>query len=215
VGNPDYEGGEVNIYGCATSGTASTISSPPLLQAKRWGAEGERFGGALTGFRIYDGSERRSYLAIGIPGHECGKGKVVLHQIDSNGTLTLVHQKEPADWYGNDEFGYSLAIFQRPYSDDYPDKGGLQTYIAIGMPGTQVDGVPAGRVVVWRLFDSDGSLNTGTLYIDDGSPDSLTDRFGRSIAVLQPFESEGGFVVGAPEAFVTSSDGGDVQAGRV
>ena len=106
-----------------------------------------------------------------------------------------------------------LAVQQRPYSDTVTDEGGRETYIGIGMPGAKVDGVRAGKVYVWRPFNSDGSLHGTADAIEAYNPDAASDtRFGDSIATLRPLKDQGGFVAGAPDAITTADD---VQAGQV
>jgi hypothetical protein len=218
VGSPGYSGGNgsVRVYGCATSGTGSSLVTPALLQTYTNTNAGGRFGHALAGFRVYTGS-RNSYVAIGQPDYKGSDGKrsgrVVINRVTSSGTFVFVEDFVPSTHDGNDDFGWALAVQQRPYSDSITDEGGRETYIGIGMPGAKVDGVRAGKVYVWRPWNSDGSLHTSAHVIEAYNPQASTDtRFGASIATLRPLKDEGGFVAGAPEAITTEDD---VEAGQV
>ena len=134
-------------------------------------------------------------------------GRVVINRVTSSGTFVFVEDFVPSTHDGNDDFGWALAVQQRPYSDSITDEGGRETYIGIGMPGAKVDGVRAGNVYVWRPWNSDGSLHTSAHVIEAYNPQASTDtRFGASIATLRPLKDEGGFVAGAPEAITTEDD---------
>ncbi|HEX8823028.1 MAG TPA: M12 family metallopeptidase [Archangium sp.] len=219
VGAPGHDAnkGAVHVYGCATSGYGNTLSAPSLLSSYYAAATAARYGHALTGFRIRSGiSARTSYLAIGQPKYSNGSlvvGRVALDSFSTAGVRTYVTSYVPSTVSGNDEFGYALAVQQRSYSDTIDDEGGRQTYIGIGMPGTEVNGIQAGKVYVWRPFNSDGTLNNSASVVNAYNPNASTDTgFGRSIAALRPLKDLGGFVAGAPDA-ITADD--NVQAGQV
>jgi len=219
VGAPGNNGdnGAVHIYGCATAGGGALLP-PPLLKSSYSNTVGSRYGQALAGFRIHvSDSSSKSYLAIGQPQYEASDGKkvgrVALNQILNDGSLSFVNGYVPSQHDGADEFGSALAVQQRPYSDSIPDEAGRETFIGIGMPGAKVDGVRAGKVYVWRPFNSDGSLHNPASVIEALNPDPGSDtRFGDSIATLRQLKDLGGFVAGAPNA-VTPGDG--IQAGQV
>jgi hypothetical protein len=81
------------------------------------------------------------------------------------------------------------------------------TYVAIGMPGAKVNGLRAGKVLIWRPLVSPGTASV----VEAVDPDASTNtRFGESLAALRPLRDSGGFVAGAPDAI---TDG--VQAGQV
>jgi len=207
--------GAIHLYGCATSGYGNTLTTPSLLNSYEGAATGGRYGHALAGMRIYTGTYHR-YLAVGQPDYVGSDGKssgrVEFNEVSSHGNKTLVKAFVPGSHDGDDEFGYALAVHQRPYSGDVSDLGGRQTWIGIGMPGAKKGGVRAGAVWAWRPFNSDGSLNNVAAVTSAYNPDPATDtRFGESIADLRPLNDEGGFVAGAPDAITTDDD---VEAGQ-
>ena len=83
------------------------------------------------------------------------------------------------------------------FDDD--DDPRMETYLGIGMPGTQVSGVVAGKVYVWRPWNSDGTIHSTAHVINADNPSATTDtRFGASVAALRNLSPKGGFVGGAP-----------------
>lgn len=214
VGAPEYSSmAKVYVYGCATTGTSSQLTVPPLVASLSAAKQG--YGSALAGFFVAE--TNKSYLVIGSPSELVNGtpvGKVYLKQVSKSGLLASVTTIYPGTYSGYDEFGSVLAVQQRPSDPDSSDarNGSRDMFIGIGMPGTHVGDVAGGKVVVWQPFNSDGSINTSKVYISPTNPDrTTTTRFGDSLAPVRTLTEEGGFITGAPEAI--TPDG--VRAGQV
>lgn len=219
VGSPGYssERGGLLVYGCSTTGTSSVQIEPPLESSLYGVGSDQRFGHALAGFSIDTGMGNDTFVAVGHPDYVGSNGvdmgRVAVYEISRLGSLSFETSFIPNIHDGNDDFGFALAVQQRPASNQNKDEGGYETYLGIGMPGARVDGHKAGKVVVWRPFNDDGSHNWSANTIEAANPvASSQTRFGKSIAALRPLKKLGGFVAGAPRA-VTLSD--NVEAGQV
>ena len=211
MGSPRYSGdGAAYVYGCSTTGSGSSLTAPGLIYSAYATGSESRFGHALAGFREFTGVYRHSYLAIGQPDYEAADGKrvgrVSVYEVGAN--MTFVAGYVPSVHDGQDDFGYALAVQQHQYTSSVPIDEGNMTYIGIGMPGAMVNGVRAGKVLIWRPLYAPGVASV----VEATDPDASTDtRFGESIATLRPLQNSGGFVAGAPDAI--TPDG--VQAGQV
>jgi FG-GAP repeat protein/astacin (peptidase family M12A) len=215
VGAPgkDSDKGAVYVFGCLRSGTSSSLVLPSFFWTETPTTSGGRFGQALAGLRVRDGSLRTTHLLVGQPKYEApsdGKkvGRVLLFDLGGFGGDFLIEREgyTPSTHDGQDEFGSALAVQQHAYGET--DEGGDEVFVGIGMPGAKVDGVRAGKVLVWRPFQDPGTANA----IEASDPDASTrTRFGASIATLRPLQDVGGFVAGAPEAIVDGVDAGQVS----
>jgi hypothetical protein len=211
VGAPGYNSsaGAVYVYGCALDPTGTTTFAPALVKMISHSQAGARYGHAVAGFRTEVGwgrpEEINHYLVTGAPGYTgsdgLDSGIIYLDHLELDGTKTYVNSIRPGTRYGQDEFGYSLAVMQRWYMGSGVG-GSTDAFIAIGMPGTQVDGVRAGKVYIWRPWNADGSNNTVSHVVSAATPSSVTStRFGETLATLYNFDSSfnvSGFVAGAP-----------------
>lgn len=215
VGAPGYSAdtGAVYLYGCA-SDTSHVLLQPPKLQTVVGAQAGARYGEAVAGFRRRLSAATPTYAyyaAIGAPLYSGASpnpvsGAVYLDQyaIDT-GVKTYIQGVVPSQRSNNDEFGAALAVQQTPVSDTVLE-GGKEVYLAIGMPGTKVNGFAAGSVRVWRPWNADGTIHLSIDSVDATNPTSLTDtRFGEVVVALRNLDDQGGFVTGAPTSL--QSDG--------
>lgn len=198
--------GAVHVYGCAVASPSSLVK-PALLKTVTHSQAGARYGAAAAGFRrrmSAASATYKYYAAIGAPEYtgtspDPKSGIVYLDEYTSAGVKTFVNAYRPSTRSNNDEFGHAIAVQQVRLAGT--EDAGLETYIAIGMPGTEVDGKPAGKVYVWRPWNSDGSVNGSAKVISALAPTSSSaTRFGSALATLSNLRSHGGFVAGAPES---------------
>lgn len=209
VGAPGYssDAGAVYVYGCTVNSTGVT-SAPALLRTVPHSQAGARYGQAVQAFRTLTASGASTYadhyLVIGAPGYTgtdgLDSGIVYLDSFALDGTKTYVDSYRPGTRYGGDEFGYALAV-QQMHSNAGSTFGGPDVQIAIGLPGTKVNGVKAGKVYVWRPWNADGTRNSTAQVIEAHyATSSSTTRFGETLATLRNLNGQGGFVAGAPNA---------------
>jgi hypothetical protein len=221
TGAPGYSSdtGKVYLYGCATN-TSHTLLSPSVLNTVTGVQTGARYGQAVAGFRrrmFSSSTTYRYYAAIGAPSYtgSTPNPKSGIVYVDEyamgSGTKNSIADFRPSTRSDNDEFGASLAVQQTAVSSTIRE-GGKEVYLGIGMPGTQVSGYAAGKVYMWRVWNSDGTLNTTANVVSASNPTSLTDtRLGDAIATLRNLDSNGGFVAGAP----TSREPDNTNSGSV
>lgn len=208
AGAPGYSSdtGRTYLYGCATS-SLHVLLTPSLLTTSTGSQVGARYGQAVAGFRkrlTVVPIAYKYYAAVGAPLYSGSSpnpksGIVYLDEYSfSTGARTAITNFRPTTRSNDDEFGAALAVQQPPISSSIAE-GGPEVYLGIGMPGTQVSGVVAGKVYVWRPWNSDGTLNGTANVISATNPTGLTDtRFGAAIATLRHLDGNGGFVAGAP-----------------
>ncbi len=210
--------GTVRLYGCATD-EDETLLSAALLRTVQGAQAGARYGASVAGFRRRQSTtitNYKYYAAVGAPkyvgsGTNPDSGIVYLDEYSLAGVKTFVDSFRPGTRSGADEFGATLAVQQNAVSSTVLE-GSNEVYIAIGMPGTKVDGFPAGKVYVWKPWTSTGTL-TGTADVVSAAQgtSATTTRFGSALAPLRNLDTNGGFVAGAPlsaEPEVTVSSNG-------
>lgn len=210
AGAPGYSSdtGRVYLYGCATNAGHSLLT-PSVLQSITGPQTGARYGQAVAGFRRRTSSSSTTYkyyAAIGAPSYSGSSpnprsGIVYVDEYTiGTGAKTFIADFRPSTRSNDDEFGASLAVQQHVVSSAIAE-GGKEVYLGIGMPGTQVSGIAAGKVYVWRPWNSDGSINGSASVISASNPTSLAEtRLGDAIATLRDLDANGGFVAGAPES---------------
>jgi hypothetical protein len=227
VGAPGYSSqtGAVFVYGCAFSGGGAPYA-PALLRTLTGSQAGARFGHAVAGFQVLKSSPTAEYtehyLVTGAPGYTGSNGLdsgiVYLDHLEQDGTRTFIDSYRPGTHFGGDEFGYSLAV-QQNHSPDNGMMGGHDVYIGIGMPGTQVDGVAAGKVYIWRPWNADGTSNSTAHVVSAANPTSATaTRFGQALAAvdwLARGAEDPGFVAGAPLSRELDDSGSNITAGSI
>lgn len=203
--------GAIYVFGCASDASHALVT-PPLVRRTAHHRDESRYGAAVAGFRTRSSASTsfyKYYVAIGAPEYRGGgenpdSGIVYLDQIERDGTKTFITSYRPGTRSGGDRFGAAIAVHQKAFPSN-PTDGNRTVRIAIGMPGTQVDGIVAGKVYIWRPWDSlNEPLNTAVVEEPVRVSTDFPALFGADIAVLRNFEDTGGFVVGAPGAVETT-----------
>lgn len=219
VGANEYNqsAGAFYVFGCAGDRHENLVL-PPLVVASASSQQGAQYATSLAGFTTFDHSGHHYYLAVGAPkytaasGTNPNAGKVYLREITPSGAITNIASFFPSTRTGGERTGESLAVYQHPTSTQ-PKEG---VTIAIGAPQYKVNGIEAGRVIIWKPWDAAGAVQNKAWSVTAPSPSSTKPaKYGKRIAAIrqgslfdEALEGTGiGFAVGAPGAFAQHDQG--------